>query len=403
MSDILNIGETLRHDNNIVKKQYHTYAPYTQAYGNNDEIRIAIQSQDVYVTPFESYIYIEAEVQNAAVAAGAEAPQMRFVHNCASFLFSEIRYELNGVEIDRCRNPGITTNLKRYVAFPNNNMNQLESCYDGAIAANRTYRFLMSLSSIFGLADDYRKILLHAKHELILVRSRSDSNAVYGTTDNNDAITFNIRKVQWKIPHIQLSDRAKLSMLRYLDKKQTINVPFRSWELYEIPQLPEATKHIWSVKTATSLTKPRYVVVAFQSNRNNNVRNPSTYFDDCGVSNVKLFLNNDCFPYADLDADFANLNYQETYMTLLQIQESYYGKDEGPNPFAFALAGFTNRPLFVLDCSRTDDSILNSTVDVRIEINARANMPANTTAFCLIIHDNIITYSPFNGIVDKAI
>lgn len=386
----------LRHDNNIVKNQFHTYTPYTQSYGNNDEIRIVIQSQDVYVTPFNSYIYIEVEVANAQVVAPAVAPQLRFVHDFEAFLFSEIRYELNGIEVDRCRNPGITTNLKRYVAFPNTNMNKLVVCHEGGIATNRTYRLLMPLNTLFGFADDYRKILLNAKHELILVRSRSDSNAVAGDSENNNAVTFNIQKNHWKIQHVQLADRAMLTMLRFLEKRRTIKVPFRSWDLYEMPQLPQATKHIWSVKTATSMTKPRFVIVALQTNRNNNVRNTSSYFDHCNVSDVKLFLNNDCFPYADLNADFTNSNYQETYMALLQIQEAYY-------PFVFALDGFLTRPLFVFDCSRTDESILNSTVDVRIEINARTNIPANTTAFCLMIHDNVITYSPFNAIVNRDI
>jgi len=36
-------------------------------------------------------------------------------NNCVAFIFDEIRYELNGVEIDRNRNVGITSTLKNYV------------------------------------------------------------------------------------------------------------------------------------------------------------------------------------------------------------------------------------------------------------------------------------------------
>lgn len=72
-------------------------------------------------------------------------------------------------------------------------------------------------------------------------------------------------------------------------------------------------------------------------------------------------------------------------------------------PFAMTLAEFATRTLFAFDCSRTDESLINSTVDVRLEINARANLKANTSAFCLIIHDTIVTYSPFDGIINKGI
>lgn len=33
------------------------------------------------------------------------------------FLFQDIRYELNGVEIDRIKNAGITTTIKSYVSM----------------------------------------------------------------------------------------------------------------------------------------------------------------------------------------------------------------------------------------------------------------------------------------------
>lgn len=191
-------------------------------------------------------------------------------------------------------------------------------------------------------------------------------------------------------------------MLRFLDKKRTINIPFKSWELYEIQQIPNATKHIWSVKTATSLNKPRCVIVGFQTNRNNVATSTSSGFDSCTVSDIKLFLNNDIFPYNNFDTDFANANFQEIYASLLQVQSSYFNTDTY-NPFSMSLDDFSTQPLFAFDCSRSDESLMNSTVDVRIEINTRQNIADRTTAFCLIIHDNIVTYSPFDGIVNKGV
>ena len=39
------------------------------------------------------------------------------------------------------------------------------------------------LSRIFGFAEDYQKIIVHTRHELILTRSRNDVNAVIQTAD----------------------------------------------------------------------------------------------------------------------------------------------------------------------------------------------------------------------------
>lgn len=410
MSDILSIGEPIKQDTSILKKEYHTYTPYTQSFGNNDEIRIAIQSHDLYVLPSESYIILEATITFSAAAvaalaapvvAGQERPHATFSPNFSKYLFSDIRYELNGVEIDRCKNPGITSSIKRACASRFDNFDRFITMFENLDVIRRTYRFIIPLNTIFGLADDYNKIILNAKHELILTRSRNDSNAFTGNVNEN-FINLNISKVHWKIPHIQLSDHAKLRMLRYLERKRTISIPFRSWELYEIPQLPAATKHIWSVKTTTSLGKPRYVFLGFQTNRNGRFNVGASEFDHCNVSDIKLYLNNDVYPYNNFDSNFGEFNYQEVYMNQLQIQQSYYPQFPR-NQFMEMYPNFVNRALFTFDCSRGDDSLLNSTVDVRIEINTRQNIPPNTSAYCVLIHDNIVTYSPFDGVVNKDI
>jgi len=36
-------------DDSISKKEYHSYSPYQQSFKPNDEIRITIQNQDLYV------------------------------------------------------------------------------------------------------------------------------------------------------------------------------------------------------------------------------------------------------------------------------------------------------------------------------------------------------------------
>lgn len=402
MSEILSVGSSVKFDNSIIKKEYHTYTPYTQSFGNNDEVRIAIQSQDLYVLPSDSYILIEFD---ASFEDGQENSASSFVVGHAAFFFSEIRYELNGVEIDRCRNPGITSILKRYAAYRDSNLAYSSVVDENTNIKRRTYRFVIPLNIIFGFADDYRKIVMNAKHELILIRSRSNSK-VYTCAGGNCTVNFGVKKITWKIPHIQLSDQSKLRMLRYLERNQTINVPYRSWETYELPQVPQTTKHIWTVKTASNASKPRYIIVAFLTNRTgiNGQSKSDSYFDHCNISDVRVHLNNDTFPYSNLDTNFNEDNFQEAFMASLRMQSSYYGPTAPLNPFVLnTYDSFKQRAFHVIDCSNSDDSLLNSTVDVRIEINARENIPANTQAFCLIIQDSVISYSPFDGIVNKSI
>ena len=57
--------------------------------------------------------------------------------------------------------------------------------------------------------------------------------------------------------------------------------------------------------------------------------------------------------------------------------------------------------MFSKRCSRQIESIKNGTVDVRIEFEFKENVPANTTAYCLILHDRVVEYNPLTNVVRK--
>lgn len=396
MSTILSVGSVPVQDDTIVKQEYVAYDPYTTSYGLNDEVRIAIHSQDHYVLPSESYIIVEYKMTPVQ-----DAREATYGTNATSFMFSEVRYELNNIEIDRIKNPGITTLLKRSCAYKgvqHRLKNQIDY-YNKKTISNKNYQILIPLSYLLGFCDDYNKIIMNAKHELILVRSRSNMN-VYISESEGYALT--VTKIRWKMPHIQLSDHAKLSMFRYLERKQTITVPYRSWDLYEMPQLPTTSRHIWTVKSTTQTSKPRYIFVGFQTDRLK-IAADAGKFDYANIESVKLFLNAQCYPYDNYQSKFADSMVQDLYNSYLRIQRSYYPECKGDNPYDYFYEKYLTAPIFAFDCSRSDESLLGGSVDIRLEIDAGSNnIVDKTAAYCLIIYENQFEYSPFSGIVVKS-
>src|SRR5579872_7508513 len=98
------VTEQLRFEDAVINAEYRSHLPYAStSLGNSDEIRIPVQYQDLYTLPSQSYLYIEGKVLDDNNAAVANA---RLVNNAIAHLFEEIRYELNGIVIDRVRNPG---------------------------------------------------------------------------------------------------------------------------------------------------------------------------------------------------------------------------------------------------------------------------------------------------------
>lgn len=321
-------------------------------------------------------------------------------------LFSEMRYELNGFEIDRCKSPAITSLLKTNLACKQEDGEafNLFNLNSGSSIIAGTFRMILPLRFVFGFCDDFNKIILNSKHELILVRHRSNLN-MYREGNDPQGLQFTVNKIVWKVPHVELNDEAKLSMLQTISRSETLPIAFRSWDLYELPTVPAATRNTWAVKTTSKVNQPRFVIVAFQTNRNNQPGNVNaSTFDNCNIRNIKLYLNNERFPYDDYELDFNNFHYQELFFTLMKIQHSYYNGTGGDNPVNYLnFVNLQNDTIFAFDCTKSNEIVKPGMVDVRIEIESRVNIPANTSAYCLIIHDNLIEYSPFRSLVHRQV
>lgn len=184
-SSILNVGATAAHDNSIIKKEFYTYAPYTSSLSESEEIRIVIQKHDSCFLPCESFPYMQVRVKTENHdPAIADADRIKLSHNFLSFLFNDARYELNGVEIDRIKNVGITSTMKLKAASSRSNTHayyEFNKSFTGRIAERATevvYDMVVPLSAWFGFYDDFRKVILNSRHELILNQASSSLNCI---------------------------------------------------------------------------------------------------------------------------------------------------------------------------------------------------------------------------------
>ena len=119
------------------------------------------------------------------------------------------------------------------------------------------------------------------------------------------------------------------------------------------------------VKTATQLEKPRYVIFALQISRKNIMSRDGSVFDDCNLSNMKLYLNSTFYPYDDLNLDFGKKRYAILFDMYARFRRAYYGIDCFEtllNVLSFVEKG----PFVVIDCSRQNESVRVSLWTYRI-------------------------------------
>ncbi|XP_022162197.1 uncharacterized protein LOC111027985 [Myzus persicae] len=233
-----------------------------------------------YTLPCESYLYIEGKL-NIPTDVAAYASEINFTNNGLAFLLSEIRYEINGVEIQKLKSPGISSSLKGFCSHTPNELNNLQNtAWDVDMDASENKHFMLynkfagciQLKQLLEFCEDYKKILFNCNQQIILNRSTTDLHCTFQEP---------------------------------LQMKVEINLK-KNWDLCEYPVVPQNTSHSWTVKSSSLLEKPRFALIGFQTDRKNNLFNPSGRFDHCYLRNLKVYLNSEVYPYEDSRADFTN-------------------------------------------------------------------------------------------------
>lgn len=397
--DILNIKEKASFDDSLIAFEYYGFKPYNNtALNENDEIRISIQNENAYVLPSKSFIVLKGQITNETDQAYAD----KIVNNGFCHLFEEIKINLNAETIDRVRNPGVTSLIKGICSYTDLDSTKLQNAgwihpsKDGVnLLHNNKFNVCIPLSHIMGFAEDFTKIIINSKLELVLLRAKNSTNVTNGATSK-----ITLSDVEWMIPMVTVSDYQKLKLLQTLESDKPLTIDFRSWQLYEHPTLPQATKISWNVTTTPQLQKPRFLIIGFQDDRNKHDKNGAK-FDLCNVNDVAVFLNDKKYPYHSFGIDAANNVYGLFYEMYARFQECYYQRDSWP---LLSRTDFVQHtPLFVFDCCKQSEELKSGAVNVRIEISASQNLPANTRAFCLIIHDRVVEYTPLTSIVTNII
>jgi len=258
--DILNITEKPEIGQSIEEYEYHSYEPITGTDLNRPgEIRINIETQDLFSHPSESYLVFDGKlVKNAEDAVYGNDHVMTLTNNAMMHLFSNIKYQLSGQEIESLFHPGQATTMLGLLKFPDDfqkstGLNQLwmKDSHTTAHLQNSigfaarqgyiiqkpdpkgTFSFKVPLKHIFGSCNDYEKVVYGFKYQLTLVR-KGDNDAIFktgavaaGPENNPTAIAepddgkILMTKLSWYMPHVTPNLRKKnLNSTKQLNQNQ---------------------------------------------------------------------------------------------------------------------------------------------------------------------------------------
>ena len=126
MTDLLSIKEPVMVDDSVAHYDIHTHLPYSSSgYRNSEDIRICIQNQDQYLLPSRSSLHIQGRLRQPN--GDAIAADTVLARNAICHLFSDIRYAMNAIEIDKCKNVGLTVLMKSLASLTPNQQRLLDN------------------------------------------------------------------------------------------------------------------------------------------------------------------------------------------------------------------------------------------------------------------------------------
>ncbi|XP_047142858.1 uncharacterized protein LOC124817107 [Hydra vulgaris] len=207
---------------------------------------------------------------------------------------NQLWYKDNTTDANLTTNVGFATRQSYIIQKPND---------------KGTFSFIIPLKHVFGFCDDYTKVLYRFKYTLALQR-KNDNNAIFRSAAAA-AGKVNLTKVSLWMPYITPSDTERLNLNSVIREKVTIPVAFysRSCET----TTPQQTSKLTWKRGVKSDEKPRYIIVGFQTNRNNDQTQNNLIFDHCNLTNMQVMINNVRFPEADYELSFPNQQFSRAY------------------------------------------------------------------------------------------
>ena len=430
MNSILRITDPILKDDSIDKYEDIAYEPIvgTNKDAPGQDIRITIETQDIFTHPSESYLIIEGQLLKADGTLYDPANLVTLTNNGIMYLFKRIRYELSGQEIENIMNVGQATTMLGLLKYPDDfskskGLNQLWYKDTTTIANNDnngfnirrsyifgvppnvvvnpvgTFSFRIPLKHIFGFCGDYDKIVYGLKHTLTLTRNNNDDAIYKSGAQNAGQDTYadgkvRLDKITWFMPHVMPADEDKMKLYKIIERKEKIPVGYRMIQCDSA--IVTGKDFSWRLAVKSSTEVPRFIIVGFQTNKSGNQKQNPSLFDNVNVKNIYVMLNSTRYPTADYDIKFDSQKYSRPYGDVADFRSKFFNMDElvsNPNitPFDYRVL----YPLLLFDVSKQSEKLKYSTTDIQIKgtiDGINGVIPANTQVYAVIISDRLINF-----------
>ena len=147
--EYLQLEKFSEYDESIERFQYRVYDPshLTSLNQTGTDIRIQILNEDIWTLPCKSFLYIEGQLLDSTNNQPYPANSLVSLQNNAMmYLFSEAKYEIGDLEVERFHSPGQTTTIDALLT-KSNTFNGLDQCWS-IDTGNGTPQTLLEITNL---------------------------------------------------------------------------------------------------------------------------------------------------------------------------------------------------------------------------------------------------------------
>jgi hypothetical protein len=371
-------------------------------------ITFDIHANTRFLMPCNAYLDIEGQLLKAVDSSVyAQADRIAFQNNGVMAMFSNVTLQIDDKNVEQYAFVNQAVNMHKLLTSPPNlsQMSQKDEVdslvvptaanidTDGGFKKRHNYvldpdqaddkqlgKFALSipLKDVFGFVDDYKKVIFNKSMKFVFTRASNDNNALLRTSGSAPATNdttdgkIEITNMRIRMPVIKPTSVCKL-------EKMTNVVPFRRRDCIEF-SLNDGAKS-WSGYIQSNEV-PLWVIVGFQTGRDNSQTVNSGYFDNLQVRDVEVR------PNGQITLD-QNRHSSRLYTDAMNFANKFYAR-ELPLPYTLTPDEWKKSyNLFVFDMRFQKDKSYYSNFIINFNFNVGCGN--NTFAFVMLHYDSQMT------------
>jgi len=409
--EVLDLSKVFPKDESIESYQVREYRPQMgqSQLNDNSEISIRIERQEDYLLPHKAYLAVEGQLLKADDTLYADADIVALTHNAIMHLFSEARYSVGGTLLETINNLGQSTTMVNLLldSADYDSTVGLGACSLKDTATNAaldagtgftkrhdwvietanpkgSFGFTIPLSRIFGFCKDYDRALSLVDHEIKLKR-QDDSEAIFRAA-GAAAGKVQLSKISLFMPYVVPSLAMKNSLATIIKDRKALPISYNQRQVNSFPvdQNTEFNRTI----TVSGGSKPRWVLVAFQTDKVGSQEKNASLFDHCSITSAYLELNGFKYPRTAYQPDFTKNQFHRVFHEATSFKSRFLGLPEDLSMTSLSPQDYKNLyPVLVFDLSKQPESLDINTSSLMINVGTSINFPANTKAYIVTISD----------------